>query len=231
MYILKKKNDNTLKFDITIEYGGSVPQNSPHYDISRSIIAVKREENSDKYFQAINIRGQDKLLSHETLTNIEKLTLKYLPKFVKCEKIFKTKGPFSVMVGAFYSLKVTAKDISLQINGLVDNSFIYKTCEKYKQELLEKYTKYKNMYDTDKIIDIKTTWYKLTKKDYIDSFNEEYAGKYYKKCYIETLSNMIAANKFYKKSSSVTEGDIQIVYKIPADLSAKMGWDPFLGEV
>lgn len=27
----------------------------------------------------------------------------------------------------------------------------------------------------------------------------EYAGKYYKKCYIETLSNMIAANKFYKK--------------------------------
>ena len=27
----------------------------------------------------------------------------------------------------------------------------------------------------------------------------EYARKYYKKCYIETLSNMIAANKFYKK--------------------------------
>jgi len=27
----------------------------------------------------------------------------------------------------------------------------------------------------------------------------EYAKKYYKKCYIETLSNMIAANKFYKK--------------------------------
>ena len=30
-------------------------------------------------------------------------------------------------------------------------------------------------------------------------------------------------------TSSVTKGDIQIVYKIPADLSAKMGWDPFLG--
>ena len=27
----------------------------------------------------------------------------------------------------------------------------------------------------------------------------EYARKYYKRCYIETLSNMIAANKFYKK--------------------------------
>lgn len=27
----------------------------------------------------------------------------------------------------------------------------------------------------------------------------EYAKKYYEKCYIETLSNMIAANKFYKK--------------------------------
>ena len=27
----------------------------------------------------------------------------------------------------------------------------------------------------------------------------EYAKRYYKKCYIETLSNMIAANKFYKK--------------------------------
>ena len=27
----------------------------------------------------------------------------------------------------------------------------------------------------------------------------QYAKKYYKKCYIETLSNMIAANKFYKK--------------------------------
>lgn len=27
----------------------------------------------------------------------------------------------------------------------------------------------------------------------------EYAKKYYKKCYIETLSNMVAANKFYKK--------------------------------
>ena len=27
----------------------------------------------------------------------------------------------------------------------------------------------------------------------------EYAKKYYKSCYIETLSNMIAANKFYKK--------------------------------
>ena len=27
----------------------------------------------------------------------------------------------------------------------------------------------------------------------------EYAKKYYKRCYIETLSNMIAANKFYKK--------------------------------
>lgn len=26
-----------------------------------------------------------------------------------------------------------------------------------------------------------------------------YAKKYYKKCYIETLSNMVAANKFYKK--------------------------------
>lgn len=26
-----------------------------------------------------------------------------------------------------------------------------------------------------------------------------YAKKYYKRCYIETLSNMIAANKFYKK--------------------------------
>ena len=27
----------------------------------------------------------------------------------------------------------------------------------------------------------------------------DFAKKYYKKCYIETLSNMIAANKFYKK--------------------------------
>jgi len=27
----------------------------------------------------------------------------------------------------------------------------------------------------------------------------DYVKKYYKKCYIETLSNMIAANKFYKK--------------------------------
>lgn len=27
----------------------------------------------------------------------------------------------------------------------------------------------------------------------------DYAIKYYKKCYIETLSNMVAANKFYKK--------------------------------
>lgn len=27
----------------------------------------------------------------------------------------------------------------------------------------------------------------------------DYAKKYYKKCYIETLDNMIAANKFYKK--------------------------------
>lgn len=27
----------------------------------------------------------------------------------------------------------------------------------------------------------------------------EYASKYYKKCYLETLSNMIAANKFYVK--------------------------------
>lgn len=27
----------------------------------------------------------------------------------------------------------------------------------------------------------------------------EYAEKYYKSCYIETLSNMIAANRFYKK--------------------------------
>lgn len=27
----------------------------------------------------------------------------------------------------------------------------------------------------------------------------EYAKKYYNKCYIETLSNMVAANKFYKK--------------------------------
>ncbi len=27
----------------------------------------------------------------------------------------------------------------------------------------------------------------------------DYARKYYKKCYIETLSNMIAANKFYEK--------------------------------
>ncbi len=27
----------------------------------------------------------------------------------------------------------------------------------------------------------------------------EFAKKYYKKCYLETLSNMIAANKFYKK--------------------------------
>ena len=27
----------------------------------------------------------------------------------------------------------------------------------------------------------------------------EYAKKYYKRCYIETLNNMIAANKFYKK--------------------------------
>lgn len=27
----------------------------------------------------------------------------------------------------------------------------------------------------------------------------QYAKKYYKRCYIETLSNMIAANKFYKK--------------------------------
>ena len=27
----------------------------------------------------------------------------------------------------------------------------------------------------------------------------EYAKKYYKRCYIETLSNMIAANKFYNK--------------------------------
>ena len=27
----------------------------------------------------------------------------------------------------------------------------------------------------------------------------EYAKKYYKRCYLETLSNMIAANKFYKK--------------------------------
>ena len=27
----------------------------------------------------------------------------------------------------------------------------------------------------------------------------EYAKKYYKRCYIETLSNMMAANKFYKK--------------------------------
>lgn len=27
----------------------------------------------------------------------------------------------------------------------------------------------------------------------------DYAGKYYKKCYLETFSNMIAANKFYQK--------------------------------
>jgi putative acetyltransferase len=27
----------------------------------------------------------------------------------------------------------------------------------------------------------------------------EFAEKYYKKCYLETLSNMTAANKFYKK--------------------------------
>ncbi len=27
----------------------------------------------------------------------------------------------------------------------------------------------------------------------------DYAKKYYKRCYIETLSNMISANKFYKK--------------------------------
>ena len=27
----------------------------------------------------------------------------------------------------------------------------------------------------------------------------EYAAKYYKKCYLETFSNMIAANKFYQK--------------------------------
>lgn len=27
----------------------------------------------------------------------------------------------------------------------------------------------------------------------------EYAKKYYKKCYLETLSNMVAAQKFYEK--------------------------------
>ena len=27
----------------------------------------------------------------------------------------------------------------------------------------------------------------------------DYASKYYKKCYIETLENMIAAQKFYEK--------------------------------
>ena len=32
----------------------------------------------------------------------------------------------------------------------------------------------------------------------------EYAKRYYKKCYIETLSNMIAANKFYKKHGFIS---------------------------
>ena len=42
-----------------------------------------------------------------------------------------------------------------------------KNAQKYKDELLEKYYKYKSDYDNSKIQDIKSTWYKLTHEDYL----------------------------------------------------------------
>lgn len=65
--------------------------------------------------------------------------------------------------------------------------------EKYKQELLEKYTKYKNMYDTDKIIDIKTTWYKLTKKDYLQS-----ESTYFWQIFINTIHQSLYKDSLLK---------------------------------
>ena len=35
--------------------------------------------------------------------------------------------------------------------------------------------------------------------DELNKLTAYYAKKYYEECYIETLNNMIAANKFYKK--------------------------------
>ncbi len=44
-----------------------------------------------------------------------------------------------------------------------------KNAEKYKSDLLEKYYKYKTIYDNEKINDIKESWYKLTHDDYLQS--------------------------------------------------------------
>ena len=49
---------------------------------------------------------------------------------------------------------------------------------------------------------LKKLIYAYTKKEHADKIMEialEYAGNYYKKCYLETLDNMTRAQRFYEK--------------------------------
>lgn len=69
--------------------------------------------------------------------------------------------------------KITLKSIKDIIKMAIAQKKILDTrnenAEKYKSELLEKYYRYKNIYDNKTINNIKESWYKLTHDDYLQS--------------------------------------------------------------
>lgn len=68
-----------------------------------------------------------------------------------------------------------------------------KEADNYKRELLDKYFEYKNMYDNNKITDIKKTWYDLIKKDYLQS-----EATYFWQIFINTIHQTLYKDSLLK---------------------------------
>lgn len=66
-------------------------------------------------------------------------------------------------------------------------------CEKYKEDLLKKYFRYKKMYDNDAVKDIEKTWYRLTRKSYLRS-----ETTYFWQIFINTIHQSIYKDSLLK---------------------------------
>ncbi len=93
--------------------------------------------------------------------------------------------------------KITIKSIKNIIRMAIAQKKILNTrnknAEKYKSDLLNKYYNYKEIYDNNKIENIKETWYKLTHEDYLQS-----ESTYFWQIFINTIHQSLYKDSLLK---------------------------------
>lgn len=100
--------------------------------------------------------------------------------------------------------RLMSKSFAAAVRMLIAQSRILRernlNCERYREELLEKYFRYKRMYDRDAVKDIEGTWYRLTRRMYLRSetiyFWQIYINTVHQSLYKDSLLKYVSGSEY-----------------------------------